>query len=100
MSVEMKSILAAGRAAMLLEPVAEEFNSLLMQPPVRRVLCVAEVLAGVARKNDTVAQIIDRDNVMGALRDQGRSRGAGGIVVPQAFTPDFDRQFAREAGNA
>jgi len=85
---------------MLLEPVADDFNSLLMQPPVRRVISVAEALTKAAAINGTVDKMLRSTEVIRALREEGRARGAGDIVVAKAFTPDFDRHLAREAPGA
>jgi hypothetical protein len=96
----MDAIVAAGRAVMLMEPFAEDFNALPMMPPVRRIMTVAEVFNRASAANEMLEKLIHGSGVMSALRDEGRARGAGDIVVPQAFIPDFERHVAREVTNA
>jgi hypothetical protein len=99
-SHSLHAALNAGRIAMLLEPVAEKFNDLLMNPPIRRVISVAESLNFVASNNETIYKIMNESGVISSLKEEGRSRGAGDVVVPQALVPDFERKIARESNNA
>lgn len=91
----MPDVIRVGRAAMLMEPMAEDFNSLLMVPPVRRIMIVAENLVKASSMNATLERLVGSTGVMNALRKEGKARGAGEVVVPQAFIADFDRP-ARE----
>lgn len=95
----MNDVLSVCRATMLLEPLAHDFNNLLMVAPVRRIVTVAETLAKAASMNSTIEKMVAERGVLVALRDEGRARGAGDVVVPKAFVPDFDRVAAREGGN-
>ena len=95
----MADVIRVGRAAMLMEPLAEDFNSLLMVPPVRRIMIVAENLMKASSMNVTLEQMVETTGVMQALRKEGKARGAGEVVVPKAFIADFDRPERREAAN-
>lgn len=95
----IQSILQVSKAAMLMEPMAEDLNDLLMVPPVRRVMIVAEALAKASAKNETLSAMVRENSVISHLREEGRRRGSGDIVVPRAFVSDFDRVPAREGGH-
>lgn len=95
----IQNILRVAKAVTLMEPMAEDLNDLLMVQPVRRVMIVAEVLAKASSMNESISAMMRDGNAMGHLREEGRRRGSGAIVVPQAFVPDFDRVVAREGGH-
>lgn len=94
------AILRVSKAAMLMEPMAGDFNDLLMVAPVRRVMIVAEALSKAAGINETLSAMAVSCGVIGHLRDEGRRRGNGDIVVHGAFLSDFDRVLARETDHA
>lgn len=94
-----QAILRVAKAVTLMEPMAEDLNDLLMVPPVRRVMIVAEVLSKASDQNDAINSMVREANVMTHLREEGRRRGSGDIVVPQAFVNDFDRVVVREGGH-
>jgi len=96
----IQSILHVSKAVMLMEPMAGDFNDLLMVPPVRRVMIVAEALAKASAKNETLSAMARENSVISHLREEGRRRGNGDIVVPRAFASDFDRFVAREGSHA
>lgn len=96
----MQDVVSVGRAVMLFEPLAEDFNNLLMEPPVRRIMTVAQTLRKAAEINDQLGQIIRESGAMAVLHDEGKARNNGEVVVPKAFIPDFDRAAARETSNA
>jgi hypothetical protein len=90
------AILQTSRAVMLMEPMAADFNDLLMVPPVRRVMIVAEVFVKASSNNDSLNAMVNSKNVFADLREEGRRRGNGDVVVPRAFESDFERVVARE----
>ena len=85
----MEDVIAMGRAVMLMEPMAADFNELLMASPKRRVMMVAEAFNKASAFNDTLKGMIDSKNVMVSLFNEGRRRGSGEVTVPAAFLSDL-----------
>lgn len=97
---QMKAIIRAARAAMLMERMAVDFNDLPMLPPLKRVMVVGQALIKARDLNPSVENILGEVDALNALRDEGRRRGAGEVQVSAAFVSDFNRSVAREGGHA
>lgn len=97
---QVKSIIRASRASMLMERMAADFNDLPMLPPLKRVMVVGQALIKARDLNPSVEDILLKNDVINALREEGRRRGAGEVQVSAAFVPDFNRNAAREGGHA
>lgn len=94
--IEIKKIMNASRLVMLMEPMAAEFNDILMTAPIRRVILVAEVLKIASDLNDSIGNNVKSSNVMQALFNESKRRGDGSLVMPKAFLPDLENLPSRE----
>lgn len=97
---QMKTIIRAARASMLMERVAVDFNDIPMLPPLKRVMAVAQAIIKAQDLNPSIEEIVVKSECLAALRDEGRRRGAGEVQVSAAFVPDFNRAVTREGGHA
>lgn len=94
------AVVEMGRISMLMLPVARALNDLTIVAPTRRVLSVAAVLNEASEQSDQIARLMNEFGVVDCLREEGRARGTGEVVVPKAFVVDFDRGQPREGSGA
>ena len=94
---DVASVVDVCRCVMLMEPVASDFNSILMTDPVQRVKDVGKCIQKAAEGNDVLRKMAANRNVFPLLFAAAKSRLSGQFVAPKAFLPDLVRGVKRES---